>query len=169
MASLFSKHTYNDHSWRCLPQPGTKHRGEWIVRMEDAGTSEEDDDIDSQDSNTPTDHGHLSWNCSIKIKSITMWTNQVTNAFQKYYLQTFRSSYTPLVNTQFFIIPWNILKINYKQTMQRIIIILMTIEPETLQVLLKNSQHHFVCTAALAQMVACLPLFSRSGVRSPAG
>ena len=25
-----------DHSWRCLPQPGTKHRGEGILRMEDA-------------------------------------------------------------------------------------------------------------------------------------
>ena len=35
--------------------------------MEDAGTSEEDDDIDSQDSNTPIDHGHLARNCSIKI------------------------------------------------------------------------------------------------------
>ena len=35
--------------------------------MEDAGTSEEDDDIDSQDSNTPIDHGHIARNCSIKI------------------------------------------------------------------------------------------------------
>ena len=35
--------------------------------MEDAGTSEEDDDIDSQDFSTPIDHGHLAWNCSIKI------------------------------------------------------------------------------------------------------
>ena len=35
--------------------------------MEDAGTSEEDDDIDIQDSNTPIDHGHLARNCSIKI------------------------------------------------------------------------------------------------------
>ena len=35
--------------------------------MEDAGTSEEDDDINSQDSNTPIDHSHLTWNCSIKI------------------------------------------------------------------------------------------------------
>ena len=35
--------------------------------MEDAGTSEEDDDIDSQDSNTLIDHGHLARNCSIKI------------------------------------------------------------------------------------------------------
>ena len=34
--------------------------------MEDAGTSEEDN-IDSQDSNTPIDHGHLARNCSIKI------------------------------------------------------------------------------------------------------
>ena len=33
--------------------------------MEDAGTAEED--IDSQDSNTPIDHGHLARNCSIKI------------------------------------------------------------------------------------------------------
>ena len=35
--------------------------------MEDAGSSEEDDDIDSEDSNTPIDHGHLAWNFSIKI------------------------------------------------------------------------------------------------------
>ena len=38
--------------------------------MEDAGTSEEDN-IDSQDSNTPIDHGHLARNCLIKIISIT--------------------------------------------------------------------------------------------------
>ena len=43
----------------------TTRRGEGILRMEDAGTSEED--IDSQDSNTPIDHGHLARNCSIKI------------------------------------------------------------------------------------------------------
>ena len=35
--------------------------------MEDAGTLEEDD-IDSQDSNTLIDHGHLAQNCLIKIK-----------------------------------------------------------------------------------------------------
>ena len=35
--------------------------------MEDAGTSEEDDDIDSQDSNILIDHGYLARNCSIKI------------------------------------------------------------------------------------------------------
>ena len=52
--SLCSEHTYSDHSWECLPQPGTKRRGEGILRMEDAGTSEEDDDIDSQDSNIPS-------------------------------------------------------------------------------------------------------------------
>ena len=55
----------SDYSQGCLPQPGTKLRGEGILRMEDVGTSEEDD-IDSQDSNT-TDHGHLARNCSIKI------------------------------------------------------------------------------------------------------
>ena len=37
--------------------------------MEDAGTSEEDDYINSQDSSTPIDHGHLAWKCSIKIKT----------------------------------------------------------------------------------------------------
>ena len=62
-----SEHTYSDHSWRCLPQPGTKRREEGIQRMEDAGTSEEDDNIDSQDSNTPIDHDHLARNCSTKI------------------------------------------------------------------------------------------------------
>ena len=65
-ASLCSEHTYSDHSWRCLPQTGAKHRGEGILRMEDAGASEEDD-IDSQDSNTPIDHGHLARNCLMKI------------------------------------------------------------------------------------------------------
>ena len=44
-----------------------KCRGEGILRIENAGISEEDDDIDSQDSNTPIDHGHLAWNCSVKI------------------------------------------------------------------------------------------------------
>ena len=65
-ASHCSKHTYSNHSWRCLPQLGTKRRGEGILRLEDAETSEEDN-IDSQDSNTPIDHGHLAQNCSIKI------------------------------------------------------------------------------------------------------
>ena len=37
--------------------------------MEDAGTSEEDD-IDSQDSNTSIDHGHLAQNCSF-FNSVT--------------------------------------------------------------------------------------------------
>ena len=57
---------------RCLPQPGTKRRGEGILRMEDAGTSEEDNDIDNQDSNTPIDPGYLAWNCSIKITNIKL-------------------------------------------------------------------------------------------------
>ena len=39
--------------------------------MEDAGTSEEDD-IDSQDSNTPIDHVHLARNCSIKIITLAV-------------------------------------------------------------------------------------------------
>ena len=47
-AILGSEHTYSYHSWECLPQPGTKRRGKGILRMEDAGTSEEDDS-DSQD------------------------------------------------------------------------------------------------------------------------
>ena len=61
-----SEHTYSDHSWGYLPQPGTKRRGEGILWMEDAGTSEKDD-IDSQDSNISIDHGNLARNCSIKI------------------------------------------------------------------------------------------------------
>ena len=49
--------TYSDHSWGCLPQPGTKRRGVGVLKMEYAGTSEEDDDIDSQDSNRSMDQG----------------------------------------------------------------------------------------------------------------
>ena len=45
----------------------------------------------------------------------------------------------------------------------------MTIESETLQVLLKKSQHRFVCTAALAQMVACLPLVQQVRGSIPGG
>ena len=63
--SLCSEHTYSNHSWGCLPQSGTKRWGEGILRLEDTGTLEED--TDSQDSNIPIDHGHLAWNCSIKI------------------------------------------------------------------------------------------------------
>ena len=36
--------------------------------MEDAVTSKEDDDTDSQDSNIPIDHDHLARNSSIKIR-----------------------------------------------------------------------------------------------------
>ena len=60
----------SDHSWGRLPQSGTKRRGEGILRMENAGISEDDDDIDSQDSNTLIDHGHLVRNCSIKINML---------------------------------------------------------------------------------------------------
>ena len=64
---VFAPEARSDHSRRRLLQPGTKRRGEGILRMEDSGISEEDDDIDSQDSKTPIDHGHLARNCSIKI------------------------------------------------------------------------------------------------------
>ena len=69
-ASLCREQPYSDHSWKYLPQPGTKRRGEGILRMEDAGTSEEDD-TDSQDSNIPTDHGHLDQNCWNKMNVLT--------------------------------------------------------------------------------------------------
>ena len=49
-----------------LPQLGMKHRGEGILRMEDAGTSEEED-TDFKNSNIPIDHGHLARYCLIKI------------------------------------------------------------------------------------------------------
>ena len=53
--------------------------GKGILRMEDAGTSEEDD-IDSQDSNTPIDHGHLARNCSIKIITLVVKASVITYA-----------------------------------------------------------------------------------------
>ena len=49
-----------------FPTAGDETSREGILRMENAGISEEDDSIDSQDSNTPIDHGHLARNCSIK-------------------------------------------------------------------------------------------------------
>ena len=58
--------------WRFIPGCG-RHpqecslQREGIVRMEDAGTSEEDNNIDSQDSNIRIDHSHLARNCSIRI------------------------------------------------------------------------------------------------------
>ena len=57
----------NQLSWGCLIQPVTKRRGEGILRMEDAMTSEEED-TDSQDFNIATDHSHLARNCLMKIK-----------------------------------------------------------------------------------------------------
>ena len=47
--------------------------------MEDAGISEEGD-IDSQDSNTPIDHGHLAWNCLIKITTLAVKASVISNA-----------------------------------------------------------------------------------------
>ena len=69
--SLCSKHTYSDYSWRCLPQPGMKHTGEGILRMEDTRILKEKD-TDSQDSNIPIDHGHLAQSCLIKIVTLAM-------------------------------------------------------------------------------------------------
>ena len=43
--------------------------------MEYAGISEDDDDIDSQDSNTPIDHGHLARNSP----SITGYIKKIEN------------------------------------------------------------------------------------------
>ena len=43
-----------------------KRRGEGILRMEDAVTSEEED-ANSQDFNIPMDHSHLAWNYLMKI------------------------------------------------------------------------------------------------------
>ena len=64
------------------PTAGDETSREGILRMEDAGTSEEDDDIDSQDSNTPIDHGHLARNCWINIIKKTViftWQTRYTN------------------------------------------------------------------------------------------
>ena len=54
-----------------------KRRGEGILRMEDAGTSEEDD-TDSKDSNIPIDNGHLARNCSIKIITLAVKASVVS-------------------------------------------------------------------------------------------
>ena len=48
--------------------------------MEDAGTLEEDD-TDSQDSNIPIDHGHLAWNCSIKIIMLAVKALVISKVF----------------------------------------------------------------------------------------
>ena len=62
-----NEQTYSDHSWGCLSQPWMKHCGEGILKMEDVVTSEEED-TSSQDFSVPMDHGHLAWNCLMKIK-----------------------------------------------------------------------------------------------------
>ena len=77
-ARLCREHAYGDHSWGCLPQPGTKRRGKRILRMEDAGTSEEED-TDSQDSNVPIDHCHLVWNYLIKIITLVVKALVISN------------------------------------------------------------------------------------------
>ena len=51
--------------------------------MEDAETSEEedDDDIDSQDSTIPIDHGNLAWNSSIKYNVRLLDQYLMNNSF----------------------------------------------------------------------------------------
>ena len=49
----------------CLKSQCLPFSGFFSLRMEDAGTSEEED-TDSQDSNVPTYHGHLARNNLIK-------------------------------------------------------------------------------------------------------
>ena len=53
---------------------GMKRRGEGIMRMENAMTSEEED-TDSQDFSIPTGHAHLARNCLMKI--ITLATKAI--------------------------------------------------------------------------------------------
>ena len=67
--------------------------------MEDAGTSEEDDDIDSQDSNTPIDHGHLARNCSIKIVTPAVKASVISPHFlpnKKFQVNSLESGNTTL-------------------------------------------------------------------------
>ena len=60
-----------------------------FLRMEDTGTSEEDD-IDSKDSSTPIDHGHLSRNFSIKIITPAVKASVISNRLES---TTFFSSF----------------------------------------------------------------------------
>ena len=67
-ASLWSEHTYSDHSWGCLPQPGTKHRGEGIPENGRRRDFRRRGQRQSGFQYTvPIDHDHLARNCSIKI------------------------------------------------------------------------------------------------------
>ena len=42
---------------------------------------EGDDNIDSQDSNTLIDHGHLAWNCSVKIITLAVKASVISSDF----------------------------------------------------------------------------------------
>ena len=75
-----SESTNSDHTWECLPQSGTKHRREGILRMEDTKTSEEKD-TEREDSNicskntysdTPQDASH-SQERKVKGKESWQW------------------------------------------------------------------------------------------------
>ena len=75
--------------------------------MEDAGTSEEDDDIESQDSNTPIGHGNLAWNCSMKIITPTVKASVIS-----LYIQLNEESYK-IPNTKFLILQVIIFFLSY--------------------------------------------------------
>ena len=62
--------------------------------MEDAGTSE-DDDIDSEDSNTSIDHGHLARNCSIKIITPAVKASVISEFQQPTYRHHHRQGVLP--------------------------------------------------------------------------
>ena len=82
--------------------------------MEDAGTSEEDD-IDSQDSNSPIEHGHLARNCSIKImlSIYKIWNIQYKNseilAITKEISKFKTQSQCPLINLQILLLEYLLL------------------------------------------------------------
>ena len=73
------------------PIDGDETSRERILRMEDAGTSEEDD-IDSQDSNTLIDHGHLARNCSIKITTPALKASVIISIQNRAQYTTLRDS-----------------------------------------------------------------------------
>ena len=91
---LCSEHTYSDHSWRCLPQPGTKRLGEGILRMEDAGTSEEDDDMNIQDSNIDRPRPSSPELFNKDKKSYRAWTLNMLKIFRFFWTEQSGYIYT---------------------------------------------------------------------------
>ena len=89
---VFAAEASSDHSWGCLPQLGIKRREEGILRMEDAVTSEED--TNSQDFNTPTEHDHLARNCLMKIITLAVKALVISSRYRHW----FRGSNPAVVN-----------------------------------------------------------------------